>query len=354
MPEHNWGLSTGQYLKHPEVYSPNELVKARVSMPAFQKMDDEWSAKRRNIEIAAETLPAALRQEVRVRLAGLSAIAPPVENAKTLDAGSKLEAAHFVIALDPASGAIVKLKNQKTARDWATPQFPVAAFRYETFSSADFARFNAQYNTAKFAANDFGKPGLDKYPVESRTWQPRVNSFVAAENARGHRMVAEMQIPAVEGPLADLVSWPNRMTLEIWLPNEDPAVHLTYRCFNKRANRLPEAMWLSFTPDAPQTDGWSLQKVDQPVSPLDVILNGGRHLHAVTKDVTYRDEKGSFTLETLDAPLVAPGQRGLLRFDNDVPDMREGVHVNLYNNLWGTAFPQWYEQDMRFRFIIRA
>jgi hypothetical protein len=41
-------------------------------------------------------------------------------------------------------------------------------------------------------------------------------------------------------------------------------------------------------------------------------------------------------------------------FDNDLPQMQEGVHVNLYNNLWGTAFPQWYGEDMRFRFVIRV
>ena len=163
-----------------------------------------------------------------------------------------------------------------------------------------------------------------------------------------------MEIPPAEGSLRELVTWPRRMTLEIWLPNDEPAAHLTFQCFEKRANRLPEAMWLSFSPDAPDVNGWLLEKVEQPVSPLDVILNGNRHLHAVTKDVTYRDGNGSFTLETLDAPLIAPGQRRLLRFDNELPDMRGGVHVNLYNNLWGTAFPQWYEQDMRFRFILRA
>jgi hypothetical protein len=78
MAEHNWGLSTGQYLKHPEVYSPNELVRARVTIPAFQKMDDEWNAKRRNIPIAADTLPEDLQREAQVRLAALSPNFPRV------------------------------------------------------------------------------------------------------------------------------------------------------------------------------------------------------------------------------------------------------------------------------------
>lgn len=352
-PEHNWGLSTGQYLKHPEVYSPAELVKARVTMPAFQKMDDEWNAKRRDIDIAMETLPADMQTQAQLRLKALTPTPPPM-GTTAASIPPELQTENFILTLDPASGAIVKLKNRKTARDWASAQHPLASFRYETFTSADFARFNAEYNTAKFAANDFGKPGLEKYPVESRTWQPRLTSCSTDQTEQGHRLIAGMEIPPAEGSLRELVTWPRRMTLEIWLPNDEPAAHLTFQCFEKRANRLPEAMWLSFSPDAPDVNGWLLEKVEQPVSPLDVILNGNRHLHAVTKDVTYRDGNGSFTLETLDAPLIAPGQRRLLRFDNELPDMRGGVHVNLYNNLWGTAFPQWYEQNMRFRFILRA
>jgi Domain of unknown function (DUF5054) len=352
--EHNWGLSTGQYLNNHEAYSPLELRNARVTAPAFQKMDDEWTAKRRNIDIAADTLPADMRMEAHARLAGLAPVAPKMTTGKVAGLGFVLEGEYFDLAFDAGTAAIVKLRNRKTGREWASSQHPLASFRYETFTSADFGRFNAEYNTAKFAANDFGKPGLDRFPVESKTWQPSLQSCSWEENAQGQRVVVEMQMPVPEKSLEQLVSWPGRLTLEVWLPKEKPAVYLTLQCFEKRANRLPEAMWLSFSPDAPEADGWMLEKVNQPVSPLDVIANGNRHLHAVTKDVRYSDANGTFTLETLDAPLIAPGQRYLLKFDNQQPDVREGIHVNLFNNLWGTAFPQWYEQDTRFRFIIHA
>ena len=201
---------------------------------------------------------------------------------------------------------------------------------------------------------DFSKPGLEKYPAQSRTWQPTLQETLAGEDAQGHRIVAELRFPKADAGLAELISWPERLTMEIRLPKTEPAVHITFQCFNKLANRLAEAMWLSFSPDAPDGEGWLLEKVDRPVSPHDVIADGGLHLHAVTRNVSYRDDKGSFTLETLDAPLVAPGQRALLVFDNHQPDMLEGVHVNLFNNLWGTAFPQWYGDDMLFRFVIRV
>ena len=59
------------------------------------------------------------------------------------------------------------------------------------------------------------------------------------------------------------------------------------------------------------------------------------------------------SVETLDAPLVAPGRPSLIDFGNRQPDLRDGLHFNLHNNLWGTDFPQWYEDDALFRFSLR-
>ena len=37
-----------------------------------------------------------------------------------------------------------------------------------------------------------------------------------------------------------------------------------------------------------------------------------------------------------------------------VDPLNGGIHANLYNNLWGTAFPQWYDDDGVARFQIHA
>ncbi len=297
-------------------------------------------------------LPSDLQNEARGRLQALAPKPPDTQGIAPLAPGGEVQGAHFIVALDPATGSIMRLQDRKTGREWASAQHVLAGFHYQTFTSADFARYNHDYNTQPMGF-DFSKPGIEKYPVQSRTWQPGLQQSWAGEGAEGHRMVAELRMPQPEAELAALVSWPERLTMEIRLPSSEPAVHITFQCFHKIANRLAEAMWLSFSPDAPDEGGWLLEKVDRPVSPHEVIKDGGLHLHAVTRDVSYRDAHGAFTLETWDAPLVAPGQRALLVFDNQQPDMREGVHVNLYNNLWGTAFPQWYGDDMRFRFVMR-
>ena len=80
--------------------------------------------------------------------------------------------------------------------------------------------------------------------------------------------------------------------------------------------------------------------------------NGNRHLHAVGHGVTCADGDALLRIETLDAPLVAPGKPSQLDFNNNQPDLTQGVHFNLHNNLWGTNFPMWFEDDCRFRFKV--
>ncbi len=84
-----------------------------------------------------------------------------------------------------------------------------------------------------------------------------------------------------------------------------------------------------------------------------MVSQGARTLHAVDQRMRCDDDGHGFELTTLDAPLVAPGQPSLLNFHNQPPDMRGGVHVNLYNNIWGTNFPMWFEDDALFRFKLR-
>lgn len=359
--EHNWGLDTGAVsgtgvlTGFPHVYTPDELAAARAVNPVFQKFDSCWEEKRADIDRAVAALPVQLRNEAQQRLRSLAPVAPKIQAGATNFAG-EIKTEHFVLSLDSKTGAILRLLDRKTGREWASPKHPLALFSYQTFSSSDCQRYVHQYGSRypeiPWVNNVWGKPGLENYPVASRIWEPDTTIAQFEETADAHRIVCEIQISIVDPRLTSFVSWPKKTTLEILMPKRKPELQLTLHCFDKRENRLPEAMWFSFCPDAPLLKGWHLEKVNCFIAPQDVISRGGRHVHAVTKDVLYRDDNGVILFETLDAPLVAPGQRLLTDFNNSEPDMREGIHFNLHNNLWNTAFPQWYGGDMRFRFVV--
>jgi hypothetical protein len=52
---------------------------------------------------------------------------------------------------------------------------------------------------------------------------------------------------------------------------------------DKTPTRLPEAFWLRWAPrsDAVNASSWLMYKLGQPISPLEVMLNGSHALHAV-------------------------------------------------------------------------
>jgi hypothetical protein len=141
--------------------------------------------------------------------------------------------------------------------------------------------------------------------------------------------------------------------------------------------------------------------LDSWESPYNFVVNGSRHVHAVQRGVRLLyvspptmsqppEEQGVVTveegweqkegggggeggqgggqggreevaveIETLDAPLVSftdifhlisyDGGRSAAR---PAPGGVTAAHLNLYNNLWGTAFPQWQKSDAAFRFRV--
>ena len=353
-PEHTWGVDTKR-LKDYEHYTPKSLATV-LDSPRFRWAENSWAEKRKDIDEAVQSLPAALRTEADARLGALRPAEPDRTGLSSHAAGTEIKTAHFGVMLDPKTGAIHRLRAKATGRDWASPEQPLALFAYQTLSAKDYERYRAAYITVKtwWAPKDFGKPEIEKFGAESRVWLPRVAGCWSGKVPEGFRILARLQIADAEAERSGRVAWPQEMYLDLFFPDSQPTAHLNFTCLGKVANRLPEAMWLSFLPAATEPRGWTLDKVDQRISPFDVVKGGNRHMHAVTKGIYYKDANGRLSIETLDAPVVALGDRSPIAYSNEQPDLARGVHFSLYNNAWGTNYIQWFGEDTRFRFVVTA
>jgi hypothetical protein len=138
------------------------------------------------------------------------------------------------------------------------------------------------------------------------------------------------------------------------MPESSREIHIDLQWFGKNACRLPEAIWYSMVPKTSTKADWKMDKLGREISPLEVVSLGNRHLHAVNKGISCKDDALGLEIKTMDAQLVAPGKPSLLNFSNELPDLAGGMHFNLYNNIWGTNFPMWYDEDARFRFVVRV
>lgn len=353
--EHTWGTNTEVYLDY-DHYRPQDLA-AVLDMPGYTVMETSWKEKRDNLDASVAALPHGLRQEAEARLNELNAIRPEIDGMVSHHPAEPIEAKHFVLAVDPATGSIIRMRNRTSGREWASERHPIALFTYQTLSSQDYAEFIGRYITVQteWAPHDFGKPGIEKFRALSREWHPGLIHCWKSSTANEERLDLELRFNDPGALATGNLAWPDQIFLDLRLPADEPRIDLHLVTFGKKKNRMPESMWLTFSPSNAQQDGWLLEKIDQSIAPFDVVRGGNRSMHAISQAAKHRDRDGrSFEIHALDAPVVALGNRSPLDFSFRQPDISAGIHFNLFNNAWGTNYPQWRGGDWSYRFRIFA
>lgn len=348
--EHTWGTDTKTWLDF-DHYTPRALD-SMLATPHYRTVTGSWVEKRRNIDDAVAALPAPLQTEALARLKTLRPTEPDVAAMREVESGHVIESEFFRIRLDGKTGAITLLENKRTGAQLASEKNPLALFTYQTLSQADYDRFLHSYITVQtdWAPKDFGKPNIARFGAESRKWNAQSAKVWQARANNAEHLLAQLDLGR-QAPDA-VTAWPAKVFLEIKLSQEAPVLDVTLSWFGKRANRLPEALWLTFQPPITDEKRWYLSKLEQTVSPFEVVEGGNRHMHALTGALTCSDPKRPFSLESLDAAVVSLGEMSPIYFSRDQPDLAEGFHYSLFNNGWGTNYVQWFGEDARFRFRL--
>jgi hypothetical protein len=352
--EHTWGTDTKTWLDF-DHYTPHDLAEM-LHTTNYEVVQHSWVEKRQDLFDGIATLPEPLRDQAQSAVHQLEASEPRLTNPSSHPGGKEWETKHFVLALDLRTGAISRLRSKRSGREWASADHPLALFSYQTLSLDDYSRFFANYviSTADWAKKDCGKPNIERFGAEHRDWLPSLAALQVEEDAEAHRLLAHLQIVDAEALQSGRAAFPEKMYLELVLPKAEPVINLNFYWFQKRATRLPEALWLTFDPIVSGQQGWAMDKSGEQVSPFDVVSSGNRHMHAVSTGFNHTGEKESIAVETLDSPVIALGEKSPLNFSTSQPDLAGGVHCNLFNNAWGTNYIMWFAEDMRFRFVLRA
>ena len=352
--EHTWGTDTKSYLDNAHYRSAD--LAAVLDQPAYKTMTTSWQEKRDDLELGIATLPHALREEASASLKTLVVSAPSLDGFTKFDATKRIEGKHYMLALDAKTGAITKMLRHSTGRDWASSTAPLALLTYQTLSSADFADYLDRYVQIKadWAPRDFGKPGIEDFGAKSQEWHPQLIQCWSSHDASGIRVLLHLQIIDPKAAATGNVAWPADFYLELALPDAEPVIHLRLTSLGKTANRMPEALWLSFNPPDVSDEKCFLVKAGERIAVSEVVRGGGRAMHAVNRLVSAPPTAGGDLrlITTLDAPVVALGTRSPLNFSRQLPGLEKGIHFSLFNNAWGTNYPQWCGGDWLFRFTL--
>ncbi|MDQ6421431.1 DUF5054 domain-containing protein [Paenibacillus sp. LHD-117] len=375
IPEHTWGMDEKKFLADYKNYSTQDFQAARradsVSEHAiydhirylrpftmrrsYSHFESSWAEQREYVDQAVRCLTEDKRREAAEALSLL------VPQQATLQEGQELSAHRLhklglfqVEFVD--DGSISHLIDYQ-GKIWADENHRIGCFQYETFGQQNYNEWLRTYNVNMrehyhWADADWSKPGMDY--AEPRPEHRRFSPHVIGIKHVAEELYDHVQVQLAMPEQSTLVNGaPKTVQIDYKFYKSEQKIDVNLSWFNKQANRLPEASWFSFGLKVDNPNLWKLDKLGQLLSPLEVVKNGNRNLHAVHSGVYYCGSDGKVQIETLDAPVVSPGEKRLLQFDNSFAPLDGGMHFNLHNNIWGTNFPMWFEEDMKFRFSIK-
>ncbi|MCY1498980.1 hypothetical protein D9M68_329810 [compost metagenome] len=333
--EHTCGVDIKSFLRDEKAWARPAFEAARKTDPRFHYTEASWAEQRAYLDQAVAELDAEDAARAEAALAEL-AVSPRPEPGS---AAARLEVGGWVIDLDPVTGDVAAL----TAPDGRTirgANGSLIAYRYESYDAGDVRRHMDTYLThwMDWAVLDHDKPGLAQVAeARSQTYSPKLRGTTATS------IVAAMPAEAVEQFGA-----PAEIAIEFSGGQDGLDIRLTL--YGKNANRMPEASFLSFTPEG--RSEWIVRKMGLWHATDNFARAGGAQLQAVTAVRGTHEAGAELMVENLDTPLVAPQAWPFMAFCKDLPDYSEGVRFNIHNNKWGTNFPMWWGGDFTTRFRL--
>lgn len=332
--EHTWGVDIKTYLRDETAWDRADFEAARKQDYRFAYAEQSWAEQRAYLATAMENLVAGDRAEADAALAELDEIVPAKPD--TLSAGTHITSGDWSAELDATSGDIIRI----TAPDGRVIEGHkgrLIAYRHESYDWHELQKHLDSYlqHRDEWAILDHDKPGLGAAKT-ART----------AQFAPQHRGVAGgiawCQMPE-DGHAA--LGAPRSVNYRLRALDAD-RVEVTLGLHDKPANRMPEAGFLSFTPDG--SDRWELRKMGLWHESANIVRRGGGQLQAVEAA-----RSGRLMIEPMDSMLVSPEGAPFIPFQPERPDFSAGLRFNLYNNKWGTNFPMWWEGSVAFRFVVQ-
>jgi hypothetical protein len=294
----------------------------------FLFLEESWREKASHIDRAIALLPENLQSEARTVVNAIGTV--PAKSITTHDRAKEID----------GNGAISIDRNGVKIR--------AGEIAYQTFSARDYDNFHKAYLRVPhwWAVADFGKPGLEDSNIQSAVLTARATHIATGKHGKDKRIDCRLAFP--DSPAVDSSVFPEQINMQ-YIVKKDGSVDMTVSFVNKPAVRAPEAWWVSFVPS--EVVSVFAEKMGGRVDVLDVVKGGNRQMHGIDSYVDIVTGKGTFRITSLDAPLVAVGERNALNYSVELPDLSRGIHFCLFNNLWGTNYAMWWggSIDCRFR-----
>ncbi|MCM1285897.1 MAG: DUF5054 domain-containing protein [Acetobacter sp.] len=322
-------------------------LKGEYNKGSYSTAEKSWDEQREYIDKAVSALTADHRAEAEKEL---SKLVPKkaVKYNEIFDIHTPVNIGSWHLELNEYGGigalshngiSIIKQNNQ-----------PI--IEYRSFGKKDYDFWLSHYSrnlkqNAAWAFGDFGRPLLKyadgKYP-EGRFAYKLVSAGVLNSDSAETEICVDLEC---DKKLCSELGAPRSVQIIYCLT--DRGLRFNASWYGKDANRLTEALYLHIFPDGNNIE---FSKLGSIINPYEVVSMAGRKLHAIEYFTAMSNNK-KYRFINYHSPVVSLGKGKILEFDNNYEDIgKDGITYVLHDNVWGTNFPLWYEDNAGFDFEI--
>lgn len=369
--EHTCGMDSKMYLADFESYLKGDFVAARgnnisvqknpelkynklasaerergnYKQGSYQTIEASWAEQREYINKALSVLNTNHRTEISK---SLSALRPT--DSRSLDNPTEkreFEFSRWRIAFNEFGG--IKSLTDNGANVINDNLSPLLEYRLYSDKDYDFwlNHYTRDYDkNYMWSTADFLRPHLDLCADKYKSG----HYFYKMDKASVSNADDELSVTVnlvCDKSLCDDFGAPRLVQVTYHLRNDSLRVSVDW--YSKDASRLTEAIFLHLVPSCKRL---MLSKLNNMIDPVTVVSKGNRSIHA-SQYATLDIGEGSYKLINHHSPLLTLGKGKILEFDNAIESTEQyGISYILYNNVWGTNFPLWYEDNAHFDFTL--
>ena len=335
--EHTWGLDVKTWLGKIPDYDGFDAFRA--SSAKCTLMEKSWNEQRSR---ALEAEKACSEAE---RLLGIAdAEAPAPEDWTPLRGEQVLENAAWQVAFSADSALVRRVTDKRAGREVLTEKDGRGAviYRHEVYGAEEMTEYLRSY-AFRFYNWGIDDNGRIEYPpfCPHRTDTPRP---IACEKS-GDRVRFVFEGNPAGGDAEHVV---------LCLDLSGDRFRVRIDLSGKKATPYVESGELCFLFASPKP----LFHINRPGSVLrpetDIAPRANHAFYALEYFAAIEDRGRVYAVVSPDAPLVSIGENGVYRYRRDYEPHAAEYRFNLFNNMWGTNFPQWIEGSFGFGFEVIA
>lgn len=315
--EHTWGMDIKTHLGWQRAYDKADFTAQRVE-DRYMRVEESWNEQRDRVKAAVAAADAAFEKTGCKREKSVADAHSPYH----------LIEKNGIVQIQMPDGTLVTPWYEY--RIIPTEQMHKFMLGYMSrvynWAVADFGRESYPEDEGHLFADE--KPAAKHNPDGSITvaFTPDAKSYTAYGNCKGYTVT--------------------------YLPVSD-GVLVTLSLQGKQASPMLEAGNFTFTLSGPNNEPLCVTKSGAELDPeCDIVKNANTALFCVDEYAAI----GNTAVIAYDAPLVGFGGNKVFEKNTGtfVRPADKSLTFNLFNNQWGTNFPQWTEGDFTFTFKLTS